>query len=927
MMLQRLQSKAYGLRVLLEVGGLLLIAFLLQQFWLKAALSQHDWELEVWSELLLFMLPVSALMVWRGIRLAEQSMADRVGRRLRPLLLNCSTVFVLGLVLSAGLVQYQIESVKSTAQARFDHLVELLAGDVKQRFELPAQGLQGIAALFEARLQFHGDEFRRYVVARNRLQDFPGVRGFGFIERVERDELENFMQREQSREHDFRLKTSGDAADLFIIKYIEPLENNLPALGFDIGAEPVRRAAAERALRSGQATLTPFLKPLLSPSNMIGSSDFLFLLPLHHIGADLSTEQQRLAASAGLLYAPIKLDELFADIGHNTQGLLDLELFEGSHTLPAALLFDLDGDQRSQKSGLPLNELRRGRMFQVTQTIFVGSQPLTLLLTSTKQFDALVIEGKPFWAGVGGVALSMMSAMVLWMFGIGRARALFIADEMTAGFRQATAEVQAALREHQFLLDTLKHHSLVSSADAKGLFTYANDEFCLVSGYRRDELLGERFDLVGLQPESQATLQEARSQVVKGRLWSGELGHVSKRGQPYWVKTTIAPFLDAGGQVERFVAIHTDISRQKQAETEMRVRNDQLAAIFALSADGFVSFDAQHLVRYISPAFNKLSGLASEAVLGLNEDALMALLAQQGAGNATALSMAQLREASRLIEVERPQHRVLELTLSEGQSTEITQVLQLRDVSHQVEVDRMKSEFLHTAAHELRTPMASIYGFTELLIAREMAPERQQQFLQKIYRQSQVMVAIINDLLDLARMETQRDKDLDLQHVDLAALLAQGVEQFEVPADRTPVELDLGKAACFVKVDAKSMLHVLRNLLSNAYKYSPAGGAVQLRMLGPMPTTSEQVCFEVQDHGIGMTAEQLEHVTERFYRADKSGTVLGAGLGMSIVKEILDLQGGELQIISEPGLGCTVRVFLPLSSNPGAAAQSAPQPG
>ncbi|MCV2356219.1 CHASE domain-containing protein [Paucibacter sp. B2R-40] len=926
--MQWLHTKAYTLGVLMEVAGLLLLAYLLQHLWLQAAWTEQRWEFGVWAELLIYTLPVSALMVWRGIRLAKQSMAERVGRRLRPLIVNCSAVFALGLALSAGLVQYQIESVKNTAQARFDHLVELLASDVKLRFDLPAKGLRGLAALFEARLQFHGDEFRRYVVARNVLKDFPGVRGFGLIERIERDELENFLLHESARAESFQLKTSGDAADLFIIKYIEPVENNLPALGFDIGAEPVRRAAAERALRSGQATLTPFLKSLGNSPGANSSSDFLFLLPLHHIGADLSTEQQRMAASAGLLYAPIKLKELLADIGHTTQGLLDFELFEGSSAMPGALLFDLDGDHAARKeANKPLDTARRGRMFQVAQTIFVGGQPLTLLLSSTKQFDTLVIEGKPFWAGVGGVALSMMSVMMVWLFGIGRARALFIADEMTSGFRQATAEAEAALREHQFLLDTLKHHSLVSSADAKGLFTYANDEYCLVSGYRRDELLGESFDLVGLQPESKAVLLEARAQIFRGRLWSGELGHVNKQGQPYWVKTTIAPFLDASGQVERFVAIHTDITRQKQAEAEMRVRSEQLAAIFALSPDGFVSFDAQHQVRYISPAFNTLTGLTSEAVLGLRDDALLRLLAQQGSEQAATASMAQLREASRLVALERPTHRVLELTLRQGQSAEIAQVLQLRDVSHQIEVDRMKSEFLHTAAHELRTPMASIYGFSELLISREMAPERQKQFLRKIYAQSQVMVAIINDLLDLARMETRGDKDLTLQRLDLAALLVQAVEQFEVPAGRAPVELDLGSSPCFVKVDAISLLHVMRNLLSNAFKYSPGGGAVQVRLLRPADAAATQIAIEVQDHGIGMTAEQLPHITERFYRADKSGTVLGAGLGMSIVKDILDLQGGELRITSEPGLGSTVSVLLPVSSAQVSKAQSTPQPG
>jgi PAS domain S-box-containing protein len=355
---------------------------------------------------------------------------------------------------------------------------------------------------------------------------------------------------------------------------------------------------------------------------------------------------------------------------------------------------------------------------------------------------------------------------------------------------------------------------------------------------------------------------------------------------------------------------------------QLRERGEQLATIFALSPDGFVWFDAAGLTRYVSPAFTRLSGIPSQSALGLEEDALLRVLSARQEAEAVAIDKAQLRHGRLRLSIERPTRRVLELTLHEGSAREggeTSQLLHLSDVTHQVEVDQMKSEFLSTAAHELRTPMASIFGFTELLMTRDnIAPDRQKQMLARIYRQSQAMIAILNELLDLARIEARRGQDFELELLNLNTVVEEVAQDFQAPDERAGPELSLPAAGSQVQGDRKKLQQVLRNLLSNAYKYSPAGGRVWLRVSEKEGTGSPQVKIEVQDQGIGMTAEELSHVTERFYRADKSGTVLGTGLGMSIVKEIIELHGGQLALASELGQGTTVSVFLPCAPAGGA---------
>ena len=364
---------------------------------------------------------------------------------------------------------------------------------------------------------------------------------------------------------------------------------------------------------------------------------------------------------------------------------------------------------------------------------------------------------------------------------------------------------------------------------------------------------------------------------------------------------------------------------------KLQIRGEQLDAIFALSPDGFVSFDAQRRVNYVSPAFEGLTGLPAAQVLGRTEAALEALLQAQCATSVPwrGLQAARqdLREAAgenpprrHLLDLVRPSARVLELNLREGTTEVISQVLLLRDVTHETVVDQMKSEFLSTAAHELRTPMASIYGFVELMMMRILKPERQRETLEIIHRQTQRMIAIVNELLDLARIEARRGQDFQIEKVDLADLVAEALAEFSPPASREPPQAQWPARPLAVRIDRNKLHQALGNVLSNAYKYSPEGGPVRVRVVEDADTGL--VGVEVADAGIGMTPEQLGRVCERFYRADDSGSIPGTGLGMSIVKEIVELLGGRLGLHSVPGSGTTVTLWLPEAT----AAEPVPVP-
>jgi PAS domain S-box-containing protein len=419
------------------------------------------------------------------------------------------------------------------------------------------------------------------------------------------------------------------------------------------------------------------------------------------------------------------------------------------------------------------------------------------------------------------------------------------------------------------------------------------------------------------------TEQHALDQRLRDELASREMALVSLRQVLEGLAGDTRTVADVRGNSDDLQAISLLIS---DLVTRLKTHDAQLNAIFALSPDGFVSFDSGKRVSYVSPAFEKLTQIKAAAALGRSQQELERLLQAHCGEGERWNGFAPMRDRARasaegdkpardLIVLARPVRRVLAAGLSLGTGEAVAQVFSVRDVTYETEVDQMKTEFLATAAHELRTPMASIYGFAELLLNRQMKPERQREMIATIHRQSQLLVAIVNELLDLARIEARRGQDFEIETLDLAGLLNQIVGDFkppegrEAPALRVPEE----HASVPVRVDRLKLHQALGNVLSNAYKYSPEGGAVDMSVVHERGREGVPawVGVQVRDHGLGMTPEQLARVSERFYRADSSGNIPGTGLGMSIVKEIVELLGGRLALNSTFGQGTTVTIWLP----------------
>jgi two-component system sensor histidine kinase VicK len=370
---------------------------------------------------------------------------------------------------------------------------------------------------------------------------------------------------------------------------------------------------------------------------------------------------------------------------------------------------------------------------------------------------------------------------------------------------------------------------------------------------------------------------------------------------------------------QQMLLIEDGLQQLKTHEAQLAEQNDQLGAIFALSADGLVTFGKTGRVLFANQAFMNLTGLKPSQVIGQQDaqlDAQLLALAAQGssyAGLDACFRQPGEQEGAKaqILMVSSAHKAVLSLSGQHSASRSVSRILYVCDVTKQYTLDQMKTEFLSMAAHELRTPMVSILGFTELMLTRDLKEDVRKNVLNSVYRQSQSMSAILNELLDLARIEARRGQDFKLETADLADVVIQVMADFKPPLGRDLPLIDEPMLPMPVHVDIHKMQQALLNILSNAYKYSPDGGPVYVRyLIADAEQGRHRFAVEIEDQGLGLSAENLARLGERFFRVDKSGNIPGTGLGISIVKELIELMGGRMQVSSELGKGTTVTLWL-----------------
>jgi signal transduction histidine kinase len=240
----------------------------------------------------------------------------------------------------------------------------------------------------------------------------------------------------------------------------------------------------------------------------------------------------------------------------------------------------------------------------------------------------------------------------------------------------------------------------------------------------------------------------------------------------------------------------------------------------------------------------------------------------------------------------------------------------LRDRNIALEnADRIKSEFIGNVSYELRTPLNAIVGFTEILDNRYFGDltERQSEYVECILQASTHLMALIDDILDLATIEAGY-MSLDLQDVEIASLMGALAEVAAERADQAglKIEIECPTDIGAMLADTVRLRQALFNLVSNAIQFTPAGGTIVLSA----ERTDDEMLLSVTDTGIGIAPEDQERVFQRFERGDPNARESGTGLGLALVKSLVELHGGTVELESTQGQGTKATCHLPLNREP-----------
>ncbi len=344
----------------------------------------------------------------------------------------------------------------------------------------------------------------------------------------------------------------------------------------------------------------------------------------------------------------------------------------------------------------------------------------------------------------------------------------------------------------------------------------------------------------------------------------------------------------------------------KSTVGDLNAQTNKLSAVLDTISDGVLMTDVQGTVIIANPAVGRLFGFPADQAMGQR---LTQLISDHEIHDIFKEYLRTGHQQSRQIEQPRTGRLIRVIVSDITYHGSVGVLLMFQDLTEVRRLQTVRQKFIANVSHELRTPLASIKAVTETLAEGIVTnPDVAADFLGRIETEVDRMTQMVNELSELSRIETGKWK-LNLAETNANTLIDDCVSRIKPQADRKQIVLhvDVDPAMPPVLAERDRIAQVLLNLLHNAIKFTPEGGTVTVSAV----SEDKSVVFRVTDTGIGISPEDLPHVFERFYKADKARSTQGSGLGLAIAKHIVQAHGGEIWVESEPDQGSTFRFTVP----------------
>lgn len=368
------------------------------------------------------------------------------------------------------------------------------------------------------------------------------------------------------------------------------------------------------------------------------------------------------------------------------------------------------------------------------------------------------------------------------------------------------------------------------------------------------------------------------------------------------------------------MVILAELARRREhlAWAAVKSERETLQSVVDGATDGILVLAGGRGASYVNQRFCEMFGVQAEPTLGASGEELArafgrsALLGDEAASKLKSLLAIGESCAVETIKLSTPgarEVRVIASPICTASGVVSGRTLVVHDVTDERRVQRMKSEFAVHASHQLRTPVASILASSELLLRPEPSPSKREKWAKLVYSQALRMRNTINTLLNLSQLESGRI-NLNLTNVDISSIASEVVRNLGVQTGRHDFSVSIPSDLRAVLGDRGRLVEVLNNLVENAVKYSPRGGTVSI---SAQAFGGGQVVIQVKDHGVGIGKDDLDSLFSPYQRAAarEHGFATGTGLGLYIVKFLVEAQGGKVWAKSEPGVGSTFSFTVP----------------
>jgi len=867
--------------------------------------------------------PIFGLMMQRGFS------AKRTLRS--PMVIQFGVACLTVVFLFAKINQWEKDRYYADFEVHAQHVVD----EFRHVFEKEASILYGAKGLFVASNYVSRDEFDRFsaqLIVGNKsvaaLEWVPHVRESNreaFLREAKtRNSMPNFDIKEKNQQGN--MVVAGSRGHYFPVYYVYPFYGNELALGFDLGSNSMRRQTLVQSAMHGTLVATPPLR-LVQGNN---DQAILIVYPIYATESDIEPTKKNLENLDGFVLGVFRLSSLFAPVMRRNDTHLPIQIKD---TIDDQLMFQsADYEQgsdtkfvarvgllgRNYQIGVRLSEqfiVQRQNILIILLSfggfLILGIFTLFLLLRTRRgEFTERLVREQTQQLRTINQDIQLKNELLA---SLSRIQSEFINNASSlAVYRRMLADILQLTESRIGFIFEIEHDFKQTPSwrllAACGCKDCKNKE--ILSGIK-EELIYENFRLQlqsAVNSSGPIIKTDYRCQTID---WIGNeetslvvipiffgfevAGILGLAGSEHGYNKATLEFLDPFiGTCSNFIHATRVADARRKAEAYLLEQESRLRAQFDNANDTIISFDKFGIIESVNPAGEKLSGYSVDDLAGKHIALLLPNYFAKGSEGFDVEQTNGLRESilhtrhARLVPVE------ISTNLLETPG-DLLFCSVIRDLSERQKVDRLKNEFVATVSHELRTPLTSIQGALKLINSGVLsaAPDKQQQLLDIAQNNTERLLLLVNDLLDMEKIESGK-LELFNQSIDLSALLKQAQMQMESYAHKFDVALKLHELPqqAIVRADPNRMAQIVANLLSNAIKFTGKNTSVELS-LAEFPGFYR---VSVRDFGPGIADNFKNRLFDKFTQADGSSSrkQAGSGLGLSISKQLIELMGGHI---------------------------------